>query len=141
LKDMFAPIASLAPVTFPIFRDERGVLGVVEAEKNIPFEIRRVFWIFDVPADKTRAGHAHKECHQFLVCCCGRMTVEVSDGVETAVHALGEGMGIHIPPGIFATVWFIQPGSLLSVFCDRPYDKADYIFDRAALKSFRSAAP
>jgi dTDP-4-dehydrorhamnose 3,5-epimerase-like enzyme len=135
---MFESIAHLSAVKFPVFRDERGALISIEMEKAIPFKVARVFWIFDVPADKQRGGHAHKACQQFMVCSSGSVSLEISDGNTSRVLALEEGMAVHVPPAIFVTVQFGRPGSILTVFCDQPYIVNDYIRDLGTLNSFRS---
>jgi UDP-2-acetamido-3-amino-2,3-dideoxy-glucuronate N-acetyltransferase len=136
---MFQSVAGLSTVRFPIIRDDRGALVSFELDKMIPFKVARVFWIFDVPACKLRAGHAHKECHQFIVCSCGDVSIEISDGGESRTHALEAGTAIHIPPAIFVTLQFNRPGSVVTVFCDKPYEESEYIRDLAALKAIRLA--
>jgi hypothetical protein len=135
---MFASVAQLSPVEFSLVRDKRGTLVSFELDKAIPFKVARVFWVYDVPSNTSRGGHAHKECHQFLVCSCGVVSVEVSDGRERRMHVLKEGMALHIPPAIFASQRFDRSGSVLTVFCDQPYDRSEYIDDIVALEAFRS---
>ncbi len=135
---MFSFAAQLSPVKFPIMRDDRGALISFEPDKVIPFKVARVFWVFDVPASTLRGGHAHKECYQFLVCASGAISVEITDGRDNRTHVLEAGMSLYLPPAIFSSQRFIRPGSVLTVYCDRPYDKSDYIHDIAALKAFRS---
>lgn len=138
---MFQSIANISTVKFPISRDERGALVSLEFKKVIPFQIVRVFLIFDVPVDGLRGGHAHKQCQQFMICSAGHISIDITDGIDSRVLSLEAGMGIHIPPAIYATLRFHRPGSVLIVFCDRPYEKNDYIHDHTALKVFRQAGP
>ncbi|HKS89769.1 MAG TPA: FdtA/QdtA family cupin domain-containing protein [Stellaceae bacterium] len=130
-------VAGLAPASLPSYRDERGTLVPVELERVVPFPVARVFWVADVPAGASRGGHAHKECQQFLVCVAGVLTVEVYDGAAERRIALVAGDALHVPPGIFAAERYEEPGTVLMVFCDRPYDPADYLADRTAFRAHR----
>jgi WxcM-like, C-terminal len=135
---MYSVVSDLSTVAFPLFIDERGSLGVAELQPLINFAIRRVFWISDVPRDGARGGHAHKQCNQFMICLAGSVSVEAFDGESSRTLALPAGNGIHIPPGIYAIERFDEEGSLLTVLCDLPFEKADYIYDRSELVAFRN---
>jgi hypothetical protein len=135
---MLALVSELSTVAFPRFVDERGSLGVAELKPLINFPIRRVFWIGDVPHNRARGGHAHKQCNQFLICLTGRVAVEAFDGASNGTLALPAGTGVHIPPAIYATERFEEDGSLLVVLCDLSFDKDDYIYDRSELAAFRN---
>ena len=130
-------VEGLVPASLPSFRDERGVLVPVELERVVPFPVRRVFWVCDVPAGASRGGHAHKACQQFLVCVAGVLTIEVYDGAAERRVALVAGDALHVPPGIFAAERYDAAGTVLMVFCDRPYDPADYLADRAVFRAHR----
>jgi len=117
-----------------LFGDDRGTLGVVDLVGHAPFVPVRIFWISDVPTGKARGGHAHKACSQFVVCLHGRVVVDAFDGTANQRFVLEAGDFINLVPGIFATEEFVEPGSLLLVVCDRPYEADDYIHDKNALK-------
>jgi dTDP-4-dehydrorhamnose 3,5-epimerase-like enzyme len=134
---MFDSIAHLSTIEFPIFRDERGALVSIEMEKAVPFKVARVFWIFDVPPGRSRGGHAHKACHQFMVCSRGSVNLEITDGSASREITLREGMAVHVPPAIFVIAKLGGAGSVLTVFCDQPYNVNDYVRDLEALKDFR----
>jgi dTDP-4-dehydrorhamnose 3,5-epimerase-like enzyme len=130
-------VIDLSVLSFPQFRDERGVLVPVELHKTISFTCRRIFWIYDARVGELRGGHAHKICNQFMICIVGRVTVTAFDGLEERAFALSAGCGLHIPPMIFAIERFDEAGSILAVICDEPYDINDYIDDRGAVASCR----
>jgi dTDP-4-dehydrorhamnose 3,5-epimerase-like enzyme len=130
-------VDDLEPVAFRCFRDARGALVALDLPAAVPFPAARVFWVFDVPADTARGAHAHKQCRQFLVCVTGSVTVELFDGSAERLIALAEGQALHVPPGIFATERYTAPGTVLMVFCDRPYEPADYLTDRAVFVAYR----
>ena len=132
-------VDDLGVVSFDTFREKRGVLVPVELAKSVPFPVKRIFWIFDVPVGGMRADHAHKICQQFMICAAGALRLETFDGERERTLALEAGQGLHVPALMFVTAWFERPGSVLMVLCDQSYDPGDYIFDRAALTMFRRA--
>jgi dTDP-4-dehydrorhamnose 3,5-epimerase-like enzyme len=122
-------IDQLVAVDLPQFRDPRGLLVPVEFSAFVPFEVKRMFWISDVPAGGIRGGHAHKHCHQFAICLAGRVAIEAFDGRTKKTFELAAGHALHIRPGIFTTERFIAPDTILSVLCDRPYESTDYLYE------------
>jgi dTDP-4-dehydrorhamnose 3,5-epimerase-like enzyme len=119
----------LIVVDLPQFRESRGLLVPVEFSEFVPFAVKRMFWISDVPAGGVRGGHAHKHCHQFAICITGRVAIEAFDGRTKRTIELAAGQALHIKPGIFTTERFIVPASILSVLCDRPYEPTDYLYE------------
>jgi quercetin dioxygenase-like cupin family protein len=115
------------------FRQHRadGTLTVFPAEnEGVPFSIRRVFTITGVSPNGVRGDHAHRECSQMLACLSGQVTVTVHDGFETVMETLDDaGASVLIPPMLWNSVKFDGPSTVLAVFCDEPYDAADYIND------------
>ena len=110
--------------------DRRGDLCAGEFLRDIPFIPKRFFLIFDVPNHKQRGAHAHKACHQFLLCLCGQATVGVTDGTVSQTFRLERlKNGIHIPPGIWCTQSNYSHGAILLVIASHYYDPADYIRD------------
>jgi len=113
-------------------RDLRGDLSVGEFERDIPFPARRYFIILDVPSEKVRGQHAHKECHQFLICVKGRVSVVADDGVARQEFLLdAPSVGLHLPPLTWATQYRYSADATLLVFASHYYDAADYIRDYA----------
>jgi dTDP-4-dehydrorhamnose 3,5-epimerase-like enzyme len=132
-----ATVDDLQPVAFRLFRDSRGVLVPIELAQSLPFKVARFFWIFDVPAGQVRGAHAHKLCHQFLICALGSVQVEATDGRAERSIELTVGQALHVPPGLFTAERYVAPGSILMVFCDRPYEPEDYLNDREAFLAYR----
>jgi dTDP-4-dehydrorhamnose 3,5-epimerase-like enzyme len=126
---MTPEIDQLTVIDLPQFRDARGLLVPLEFSKFVPFEVKRMFWIVDVPAGGVRGGHAHKQCHQFAICIVGRVAVEAFDDQLKRTLELSTGQALYIKPGIFTTERFIADGTILSVLCDRPYEPADYVYE------------
>jgi acetyltransferase-like isoleucine patch superfamily enzyme/dTDP-4-dehydrorhamnose 3,5-epimerase-like enzyme len=110
--------------------DMRGSLSVGEFERTIPFVPKRYFLVFDVPGREVRGEHAHRECHQFLVCVRGSVNVLVDDGRKRAQVRLDRpDVGVHIPPMIWGTQYQYSDDAVLLVFASHYYDANEYIRD------------
>lgn len=137
MQNTWPSVTGLAVIDLPMFRDARGVLVPVEFEKVVPFVVRRLFWVSEVPLGGVRGGHAHKRCHQFLICMSGLVAVEIYDGNSERIIEIALGQALHIKPSLFSTERFPKEGGLLAVLCDRPYEADDYLPDRDATLKFR----
>jgi UDP-2-acetamido-3-amino-2,3-dideoxy-glucuronate N-acetyltransferase len=127
-------------VKFKKVSDLRGDLLAVELAKDVPFKTARMFMVMNVPSHHIRGEHAHKECHQLLVCLQGSMTVAADNGKERAEWVLSSPeFGLHILPYTWAAQYRYSPDAVLAVFASHPYDANDYIRDYeeylAALKA------
>lgn len=121
-------------VRSPVFQDMRGKLSAIEFGA-LPFVPQRSFLVFDVPNNKVRGEHAHKNCHQFLFAVAGRVAVVVDDGMQRKEVVLeGPGLGLHIPPMVWGIQYKFEPGTILQVFASLPYENEDYIRDYAEFK-------
>ncbi|QUJ76008.1 FdtA/QdtA family cupin domain-containing protein [Sulfitobacter albidus] len=110
------------------FTDARGQLGVVEAA-GLPFEIKRVYYLFDVPIGAVRGEHGHKKLQQFMICMNGSCEVTFNDGVAQHKFTLeNPSQGILVPPGLWRSIRFTKPDSVLCVFASHPYEKEDYLY-------------
>jgi UDP-2-acetamido-3-amino-2,3-dideoxy-glucuronate N-acetyltransferase len=110
--------------------DLRGTLTVGEAPAQIPFTPRRYFMVFDVPGKEVRGEHAHRVCHQFLVCARGSLSVVVDNGEASEEIVLdAPNLGLYVPPLIWAAQYQYSSDALLLVVASHPYDPADYIRD------------
>ncbi|MFC4109414.1 sugar 3,4-ketoisomerase [Micromonospora zhanjiangensis] len=113
-------------------RDLRGDLSVGEFERDVPFPVRRYFVVLDVPSEKVRGQHAHRTCHQFLICVKGQCSVVADDGVSRHEFLLrGPATGLHLPPMTWATQYRYSADATLLVFASHYYDPDDYIRDYA----------
>ena len=118
-----------------------GNITVVENSKTIPFEIKRIFYLFDIPSGESRGAHAHKECHQFLIAASGSFEVLLEDGItKRQVQLNRANIGLHIPPGIWASEINFSSGSICLVFASHPYNASDYIRDYDEFISFKSVS-
>ncbi len=114
----------------PRIIDMRGILSVGEFERDIPFPVRRYFMVFDVESEEVRGEHAHRACHQFLVCVSGSTAVVADDGETREEFLLSDpSIGIYLPPMVWATQYKYSADAKLLVFASDYYDPDDYIRD------------
>ncbi|OJX41177.1 MAG: isomerase [Chloroflexi bacterium 44-23] len=114
----------------PLVVDLRGSLTFAEISKSLPFIPNRFFMVFDVPSKEVRGEHAHRTCHQFLLCVKGSCSVVVDNGRKRVEFLLNHpSLGIHIPPMIWATQYKYSPDAVLLVLASDVYIAEDYIRD------------
>lgn len=112
----------------PLVHDLRGNLSVGEFEQHIPFPVKRYFLVFDVPSAETRGEHAHKTCHQFLICVKGRVSVVADDGEHRQEFLLDQpNKGLHLPPKVWGIQYQYSADAVLLVFCSEPYNADEYL--------------
>lgn len=117
-------------VDLPKIADPRGNLTFVEANKHVPFAIRRVFYLYDVPGGADRGGHALKTCHQFLIAMSGSFDVILFDGREKRrVHLNRSYYGLHIPPMVWREMDNFSSGSVCLALASTPFEPDDYYRD------------
>src|SRR5947209_3597226 len=110
--------------------DPRGNLTFIEGQRHIPFNIKRVFYLYDVPGGAERAGHALKTCHQFLIAMSGSFDVIVSDGKdEQRLHLNRSYYVLHLPPRIWREIDNFSSGSVCLALASECYDENDYYRD------------
>jgi len=111
-----------------VARDIRGSLMAAEFERQVPFAVKRTFFVFDVPSRETRGEHAHRVCHQFLVCIRGSCAVVADNGeVRQEVLLDSPAVGLHLPPLVWGIQYKYSPDAVLAVFASEHYDAADYV--------------
>lgn len=117
-------------IELPKFADPRGNLSFVEQMNHIPFEIKRTYWIYDVPGGEARGGHAFRKNEEFIVALSGAFDVIVDDGKEKKRFALNRSYyGLYIPAGLWRTMENFSTNSLALEFGSIHYDRADYVED------------
>ncbi|GLQ50562.1 WxcM-like domain-containing protein [Dyella flava] len=131
VKSVTGEIAQL--YRLPRITDIRGSLSVGEFERSVPFAVKRYFMVFDVPSVETRGEHAHRECHQFLVCVRGSVTVLADDGQRREEFVLDRPeLGLHLRPMVWGVQYKYSSDAMLLVFASHHYDADDYIRDYEA---------
>ena len=114
-------------VELPKITDPRGNLTFLEGERHIPFDIKRVFYLYDVPGGETRAGHALRTCHQFIIAMSGSFDVILNDGTATQRYQLNRSYrGLYVPPLIWRELDNFSSGSVCAVLASECYDSDGY---------------
>ena len=117
-------------IELPCIKNRTGNITAIENNEEIPFNINRIFYLYDIPGGESRGAHAHKECHQFLIATSGSFEVQLDDGkVKKTVMLNQPFRGLHIPPGIWASEVNFSSGAICLVMASHTYDESDYIRD------------
>ena len=115
-------------INLPKIVDPRGNLTFIESAVHIPFEIKRVYWIYDVPGGETRGGHAFKEQEEFIISLSGSFDVIIDNGLTKEKFSLNRSYyGLYIPAGTWRHMENFSTNSLAMVLASTPFDKNDYI--------------
>ncbi len=115
-------------IYLPKIENRAGNITPIHNNIEIPFAVKRIFYLFDIPGGESRGAHAHKECHQFLVAVSGSFEILLDDGKSKRLIQLNRPyMGLHIPPGIWASEINFSSGSICLVLASHTYNEDDYI--------------
>ena len=121
-------VSDCALIELPKIENRSGNLTLIQNSIEIPFDIKRIFYLYDIPGGKDRGAHAHIECHQFLIAGSGSFDVLLDDGKSKKLVTLNQPYrGLHIPPGIWASEINFSSGSICLVLASHKYDEKDYI--------------
>jgi dTDP-4-dehydrorhamnose 3,5-epimerase-like enzyme len=130
-------------IEFPVVHDQRGNLTFIEGSEHVPFEIKRVYYLYDVPGGATRAGHAHRELEQVLIAASGSFDVTVDDGNSKDTVTLNRSyFGLYVPNYVWREVVNFSSGAVCLVLASDHFDEADYFrsYDKF-LEAARPAGP
>lgn len=117
-------------IDLPKILDPRGNLTVAQSMDHIPFNVSRVYWVYDVPAGESRGGHAHKQCREFIVAASGSFTVTLDDGyTQTSYHLNHPWQGLYVETGVWRTLNDFSSGAVCLVLASDPFEEDDYIRD------------
>ena len=121
--------------------DGRGSLGVIEATE-LPFDIRRIYYLHDVPMGAVRGEHGHKRLQQLILCMHGQVEVVLNDGAQQFPFTLSDpGIGLYLPPGLWRRLRFLVPETVVCVLASQPYEKDDYIYQYEEFLSWARQKP
>ncbi len=125
-------------IDLPVVHDLRGNLTVVEAERQVPFDIRRVYYLYDVPSGSERAGHAHKNLQQLIIAASGSFSIHLDDGRrQESVFLNRSHKGVLLKPMVWRVINNFSSGAVCLVMASAHYAESDYIRDHG---EFRQAA-
>ena len=127
-----------AIIQFPKIFDERGNLTFIEAKRHVPFEIRRVYWIYDVPGGESRGSHAYRELQEVIIALSGSFEVLLDDGMAQKNVTLNRAYyGLYVPNMIWRRVQEFSTNSVALVLASLPYRTEDYIRDYAEFRGMK----
>lgn len=125
------PLSDCRLIDLPKISDARGNLTFVEGSSHIPFEIKRVYYLYDVPGGADRGEHAHRNLHQFVISMSGSFDLLLDDGFEKKRFQLNRPYyGVYVSPMMWRYLDNFSSGSVCMVLASDPYDETDYIRDR-----------
>lgn len=123
-------IDSCRIVELPQVKDHRGNLSFIETGRHVPFEIRRVYYLYDVPGGAERGGHAHRQLEAFIIAMSGSFDVVLDDGsAQKRFHLNRSYFGLYVSPMVWRALDNFSSGSVSMVLASDFYDEADYIRD------------
>lgn len=118
--------------------DPRGNLTPIEGVQDIPFDIKRVYYLYDVPSGQSRGGHAHKELKQLIIAANGSFTITLDDGKDKKSYTLNRPyQGLLIVPGIWRVLDDFSSGAVLLCLASEHYEEADYIRNYREFKKYK----
>lgn len=122
--------------------NDAGNITVLENDINIPFKIKRIYYLYDVPMGADRGGHGHFELQQYIVAASGSFTFVLDDGVDREEFFLNDpSKALHIQPGIWREIKGFSSGSICLVFASHEYKESDYIRDYVKYLKYRNDTP
>lgn len=117
-------------IDLPKIADKRGNLSIIEELKDIPFEIKRCFWIYDVPGGETRGGHAYRTTQEFIVALSGSFDVVIDDGKTKQTYSLNRSYyGLYVPKMMWRQMQNFSTNSLALIVTNTEFNLDDYIYD------------
>jgi hypothetical protein len=120
-------------------KERCGNITPIHGSQDIPFDIARVFYLYDIPGGEDRGAHAHKECHQILIAASGSFEIELNDGKNKRTVFLNRPyFGLHVPPGIWAAERGFSSGSICLVLTSHTYSESDYIREYTDYLNFKN---
>lgn len=124
-------------LNLPKIADGRGNLSIIEEFKQVPFKIKRSYWIYDVPGGVERGGHAYKENTEFIVALSGSFDVLIDDGKEQQIFHLNRSyFGLLVPKGLWRVMNNFSTNSLALILSSTEFDEQDYIMDYETYKEW-----
>lgn len=117
-------------LNLPKIFDPRGNLTVAEGQTNVPYDVKRVYWVYDVPAGESRGGHAHRECRELIVAVSGSFSVTLDNGSEKETFHLNHPwQGLLVETGVWRTLDDFSSGAVCLVLASQEFEESDYIRD------------
>jgi oxalate decarboxylase/phosphoglucose isomerase-like protein (cupin superfamily) len=131
-------IEGVQNIALPVINDARGNLSFFENNNQIPFDIKRTYWIYDVPGGEVRGGHAFKKSHELIVALSGSFNVVLNDGNNEVIYSLNRSNnGLYVPNLIWRSLVNFSTNSLALIVSNIEYDSKDYITNFETFKTLK----
>jgi dTDP-4-dehydrorhamnose 3,5-epimerase-like enzyme len=135
---MNSTIYNCSIVTLPKIHNRAGNITALNNSTDIPFDVNRVYYLYDIPGGETRGGHAHKELQQLIVAVSGSFDVTIDDGHNKRTLTLNRpNFGLHVIPGIWRDLSNFSSGAVCLVLASHKYDESDYIRNYQQFKEIK----
>jgi hypothetical protein len=132
-------VSDVILIELPKICSEKGNISVVENNKIIPFDVNRIYYLYDIPAGSDRGGHAHKELRQLIIAASGSFKIILDDGLNKREVTLNNpNKGLLLPPGLWRELIDFSSGSICLVLASHKYDENDYIRDYESFRKFKN---
>ena len=126
------PLNDCKIIQLPKINDLRGNLTFIESDRHIPFDIKRVYYLYDVPGGSSRAAHGHKKLHQLMIAMSGSFDITLDDGIDKKTFHLNRSyFGLYIPPMLWRDLDNFSSGAVCMVLASEYYDENDYFREYA----------
>ncbi|WP_289030014.1 FdtA/QdtA family cupin domain-containing protein [uncultured Algoriphagus sp.] len=126
-------------ITLPKLEVDRGAITFASNNREVPFEIKRLYYLYDIPSGSDRGAHAHKELQQLILAASGSFTITVNDGKQKRSFALNQpNIGLYLPPGLWRELTDFSGGSICLVLASHEYDEGDYIRNLEIFRVWKS---
>ena len=137
---MYSSIYDCSVLPLSKIQNRAGNITVIEGDKSVPFSIKRVYYLYDIPSGETRGGHGHKELHQLIVAASGSFDVMLDDGRNKRIITLNRpDYGLMIVPGIWRDLLEFSSGAICLVLASEIYKEHDYIREYKEFISYKNA--
>lgn len=135
---MNSTVYNCSIIQLPKIHNRAGNLTALENNQNIPFEVRRVYYLYDIPGGEDRGGHAHHNLQQFVIAVSGAFDVLLDDGMnKKIIHLDRPYIGLHIVPGIWRELLNFSSGAICLVLASEKYQESDYVREYSEFKSLK----
>ena len=137
---MIQTIANCKILELPKIQDKRGTLTYLEALRHVPFEIRRAYWIYDVPGGEVRGGHAYKTLEEVIIAVSGSFDVAVNDGEDRRIFTMNRAyFGLYTPGMIWRDLENFSTNAVCLALASNPYDAGDYVRDHKLYRQLQKS--
>lgn len=128
-------------IHLPKIENVSGSITAIQGDKDVPFDIKRIYYLYDVPGGADRGGHAHKRLHQLIIAASGSFDIILDDGnIKRTIQLNRPYFGLYLKPGIWRDISNFSSGAICLVLASNFYDATEYIRDYNEFKQFRKQA-